>query len=175
MSKKVIIDIIRWLIYFLEIIFFYVLERNYNLTVEIFGGRPLILIPVFLAVAIFEKEYVSMFFGIVIGFLLDISIGNFIGIQAIFLFILGYTLGVLFTYFVNLNFLTFFLTSLVVVPFALAYRFLFFYIIPGFDNIEYAFVYHLVPCAVYTIIISPIIYCINRYIAYRVRFRKAGA
>ena len=169
------IDIIRWGIYFFEIIFFYVLERNYNLVPEIFGGRPLILVPVFIAVAIFEKEYVSMFFGIVIGFFLDISIGNFIGVQAIFLFILGYIIGVLFTYFINLNFLTFFLTSLVIIPFVLIYRFLFFYIIPRFDNIEYAFIYHLLPCIVYTIIVSPIIYYINRYIAYRIRFRKAGA
>lgn len=175
MSKKVLIDVIRWFIYFLEIIFFYALERSYNLIPEVFGGRPVILIPVFIAVSIFEKEYASMIFGIVIGSFLDVSIGNFIGIQTIFLFILGYVLGVLFTYFVNLNFLTFFFTSLIVIPLIFGYRFLFFYILPGFDNVQYAFIHHLVPCAIYTAVISPVVYFINRYIAYWVRFRKAGA
>ena len=175
MSKKVNIDIIRWFIYLFEIIFFYVLERDCNLIPEIFGGRPLILIVVFLAVAIFEREYASMFFGITVGFLLDVSIGNFIGIHTILLFILGYTLGVLFTYFISINLFTFSLTSLIFIPLILLYRFLFFYIIPGFDNAKYAFLYHLLPSIVYTMIISPFVYYINRSIAYFIRFkRKVG-
>jgi rod shape-determining protein MreD len=169
--KKVFTDIIRWLIYFLEIILFYALERNYNLVPEMFGGRPVILIPTFIAIAIFEKEYVSMVFGIIIGIFLDVDIGGPIGIQTIFLFILGYILGVLFTYFINLNFWTFFLTSLIIISVIIGYRFLFFYIIPGFDNIQYAFVRHLVPSAIYTAVVSPIAYFINRYIAYYARFK----
>ncbi|MDR1628165.1 MAG: hypothetical protein LBR79_05270 [Oscillospiraceae bacterium] len=174
MTKKAFIDIIRWLIYLLEIILFYVLERNCGLIPEIFGGRPIILIPVFISIAIFEKEYVSMFFGIIIGAFLDVSISGFIGSQTAFLFILGYILGVLFTYFIDLNFLAFFLTSLIMIPVIIGYRFLFFYIIPGFDNIPYAFLHHLVPSVVYTAVISPVIYFVNRYIAYHIRFIGGG-
>ncbi len=174
-SKKVLMDVARWFVYFLEIVFLYALERSYNLIPEVFGGRPLILIPAFITIAIFEKEYASMVFGIIIGCFLDVSIGNFVGIQAIFLFIIGYILGVLFTYFVNLNFVTFFFTSLIIIPLTFGYRFLFFYIIPGFNNVQYALLYHLVPSVCYTVVISPVVYFVNRYVAYWVRFRKAGA
>ena len=95
-------ECIRYLFYVLEIYTLYAIEQTPEVNLM---KMPLFwIISGFVCVALFEKEFTSMAFGILAGFLIDLSFGSFLGFNALILGVLGYILGVLFSYFIRTNF-----------------------------------------------------------------------
>ena len=161
----------RWLIYIFELYFLYSLEQNPILSVGFFGARPLLLVSAFVSIALFEKEYTGMAFGVLTGMLLDFSFGNSLGIYALLLCILGYTLGVLSTYFFRCNFWTALVSTALITSAIVALRFYFNYILPQFENKSFAWMNFCVPIIIYSVALTPIIFLFNRSISY---FVNAG-
>lgn len=159
----------RWLIYIFELYFLYSLEQTPALSVGFFGVRPLALIPAFVSIALFEKEYTGMAFGVFTGILMDFSFGNPLGIYALLLCVLGYVLGVLSTYFFRSNFWTALMSTTVITSAIVALRFYFNYILPEFKNKSFAWMNFCVPVIIYSIALTPIIFLFNRSISYFIR------
>lgn len=159
----------RWLIYIFELCFLYSLQQAPALNVGFFGIRPIMLVPAFVSISLFEKEFTGMAFGVFTGMLLDFGFGNPLGAYAVLLCIVGYVLGVLSTYFFKSNFLTALVASALVTSLIVALRFYFSYILPGFENKSFALMNFYLPVIAYSVAFTPIIFLFNRSISYFVR------
>lgn len=60
-------------------------QETPGLIPELFGARPVLLIPVALSIALFEGERPSMMFGLFSGLLIDFGIGGALGFHALLL------------------------------------------------------------------------------------------
>ena len=80
----------KYFSYSLLVILLYVLQASPNLMPELFGSKPLLLLPFALAVASVENEVPSLVFGAVCGSLTDIAYGGGVGYFAIILTLVCY-------------------------------------------------------------------------------------
>ena len=155
---------LRLLIYVLEFFLIYSLEQIPGLSAEIYGVRPLILVPFFVSAAVFENELVALSLGIVCGFLADFSFGTTVGSFVLILCLIGYFIGVLFRCFIKINLfsamiLNFFILAIVV--------FLRGYFKLGFQNNFYFWNEIFFPVICYSGVLFPLAYFFNRYIFYK--------
>lgn len=86
-------NFLRFLAYSLEIVILYILGSTPHLLPEIFGSKPVLLLPVALSIAVFESETVAMSFGFVCGVLTDIGFSGKIGFYTIVLTLLCFAIG----------------------------------------------------------------------------------
>lgn len=86
-------NFLRYLAYSLEIIILYILASTPHLLPEIFGSKPVILLPVALSIAVFESETVAMSFGFVCGVLTDVGFSGKIGFYTVVLTLLCFAIG----------------------------------------------------------------------------------
>ncbi len=165
---------IRWLVYILELVVFYALYQAPGFDFAFLQARPLLLIPAFISIALFEKEFTGMAFGIFTGFLLDMNLGNILGVQAILLCMLGYSLGVVSNYYFRANFFAALISAAAIIPLVISGRFYFYYISHGIELSAYAFVNYCVPSIILTFTLMPLVFFFNRAVAYFLRGEKGG-
>ena len=96
----------RYVIYIIELLFVYALEQVLASRLGFCGLYMFFVIPVFVSIALFERENTGMIFGILARFLIDYGAGFGIGISAVFLCVVGYFLGMLSNYILRANILT---------------------------------------------------------------------
>ena len=164
---------IRYMAYILEIIIFYVLEQTPHFLPEIFGSKPLIIIPIFIMIALFEGEKVALYFGIFVGILLDISFSWHLGFYTICLPIVGFIIGLISRNIVKSNFFTAILISLASIFVIYSLNFIIYYIFNGYNEILYAYVYHYLPNIIYTFATSILFYFFNTAFAVLIREEKS--
>lgn len=87
------LKILRYITYVLEIIILYVLSGVPGLFPAILGVKPLLLLPVAVTIAVFEKEIPAMIFGLVCGALCDIGHTASLGFYTVALTILCFFFG----------------------------------------------------------------------------------
>lgn len=156
--------IFRYIAYSIEIILMFILQTTPNLIPEIFGAKPLLLIPVALTIAFFEEEIPAMFFGLSCGIILDLSSSDNIGFFAFTLTLISFIMSQIFRDYMVvslLNSLAFVSATSLVFIFL---HFMIFYLFAGKIDPLYYFVNHNLPKIIYTIVITPIIYGINRFL-----------
>lgn len=165
-QKKRIIFRRAWLA--LAVLIMSVLQNGLAHFPQIFGARALLLIPVVVAIAMYEKEIPGMLFGLFAGSLWDIFAGgnNF---NAIYLFIVGFACGALINTIMRNNIVTHALLSVVAsVVYCLGY-WLYHYVIINLDKAFIMLLKYFIPTAFYTIIISPFVFMIIRAIEKKFR------
>ncbi len=160
--------ILRYILYGIELLVLFVLQGTPNLVPELYGGRPNLLLPAVLTIAMFEPKLPALFFGAAGGLLTDIGGGEVIGFFAIIATVLCYFTSYLTSDIIRTSLLTAMLITLIAVPVTLGLHFLFFYVFKGYGEIVYFFVNHYLSRILYTIAAMPIIYFINRNLAIRI-------
>ena len=158
---------IRWIFYGIEFILRYMLQTTPGLVPEIAGVRPLLLIPAALSVAMFEGDLGGMAAGIVAGLFLDLSGGEVLGFYAALLAVFGFILGSMTMELFRTNLLLMSLATLVTVPAVLTLQWLVFYLLPGYAGGAYVYRMHYLPEMIYTVVLAPLVYALNRMIALR--------
>lgn len=154
--------IFRYIAYSLEILIIYVLQGTPFLIPEIFGGRPLLLIPVALTIAFFENEVTAMFFGLGCGVLLDVGMGGNLGFYTITMTLAGFIIGNIFRDYMVVNFMNAMAFCGAFCAGLICLYFLFFYIFAGRNEVGYYFVNHYLSRIIYTIVVSPVFYFLNK-------------
>ena len=158
----------RYLIYILEI---YILNAVQEIPeFNLFGIPSFWTVPSFVCISLFEKEFTSMAVGILSGLLIDLSLGCFLGLNALILGILGYILGVIFSYYVRTNFLSALFISGIVLVLILAVNILVNFSSNEFKNHEIYDLY--LPIVILTILITLPVYFFNRTISYMTREKR---
>ena len=99
-------DFCRFIIYAVWILALYAIEQMPGVGITELEIRPFLVMSAFVSVALFEREYTAMIFGIFCGFLIDMSFGTPPGCFAVVFCVLGYVIGVLTSYFYNVNILS---------------------------------------------------------------------
>ncbi|MBQ7810567.1 MAG: rod shape-determining protein MreD [Clostridia bacterium] len=86
-------NFLRYFAYSLEIVILFVISSTPHFLPEIFGSKPCLLLPLALAIAVFESETVAMSFGFVCGLLTDIGFSGKIGFYTVVLTLLCFAIG----------------------------------------------------------------------------------
>lgn len=163
---------VRYLAYVIELLVFFMVQETPGLIPPILGARPVLLIPAALAIALFEEERPSLFFGLFAGLLIDTGIGSALGFHALLLGTSCFFLSVLATDLIHTNFLTAMAVA-VVVPFFLFFlQWVFFFLLFEYESPWYAFVTHYLPRYGYTVLFMPVAYYFNRALALQLRTRE---
>lgn len=161
--------LIRYIAYTLEILILFILQQTPGLFPEIFGVRPLLVIPAVITIAMFEPELAAMGFGIFGGLFMDYGGGGSLGFYALVLALLCFVISIIFNTVLQVNIGTAIITALWTVAIIVSLSWLFQFFLKGYSMPGYAFLHHYVPKYCYTLILFPLIFLINRGLAKHVR------
>ena len=154
----------RYFAYSVEIILLIVLQSTPKLMPELFGSKPLLLVPLALVIASRENQIPSLIFGAVCGILTDAVSGGFVGYFAIILTVLCYIESYLFSSFFNTGILTVTITAAIIVPILICLYFLIFCVISGIPDCIILFVNHYISRIIYTFAMIFPLYFINLFL-----------
>lgn len=155
---------LKYFAYVVEIIIFYILEGVPNLFPDVMNGKPLFLLPIAISIAFFEREIPSMIFGIVCGSLIDFGVSSHFGFYTFSLAIVCFIIGYIVENFFNRSLVFFLIVSVITVPVLISLNFVFTYILMGYGGYVDYYVNHILFVMIYTFIVSPIFYGINKLI-----------
>lgn len=165
----------RYFAYTLEILIFYVLQGTPTLIPELFGSKPLLLIPIALTIASKENQIPSLIFGAVCGALTDIASSGGVGFFAVMLTLVCYIEAEIFKKYIVPSFVSTALFSAVAVSVLICLYFLIFKLIAGIPECGVLFVNHYISRIVYTFITVVPFYFLNKYLNSRLLFREYKA
>ena len=158
-------DLIRYFAYTLELLLLFMLQQTPSLLPEILGGRPVLLIPAAILIAMYETNVISMAFGIAAGLLLDFASGHGLGFHAIVLAVLCFLFSSLCMELIQTNFLTALAAGAVLTGIVILLQWLALYVGPGYSQPFYAFIHHYLARFVYTYLFILPLYFLNRLLA----------
>lgn len=160
--------IFRYIIYSIELLVLFVIQGTPDLVPELFGGRPSLLLPAVLTIAMFEPRLTALSFGIAGGLLTDIGNGGVIGFFAIIMTIFCYFISYLMSEVIRTKLPVAMAISLVAVSVAMLLHFLFFYVLCGYGEAGYFFMSHYLSRIIYTVALTPIAYYVNKILALKI-------
>lgn len=161
------INFVKYTAFSLELLLCFVIQSIPALTLEVFGGRPVLMLPIALTIAIFEGEIPSIAFGVAAGLLADSGYSGPVGYYAIMLAIACYIISILMENYIRTNLLTAVIIGAISVPVIITGQFLLFYVLMGYGNELNYYLTHYVSKIIYTFAFIPVFYGINRFIASR--------
>lgn len=163
---------IRYFAYLIEILVFSMVQETPGLLPELFGARPVLLIPIALCIALFESEKAAMSFGLLCGLFTDFSMGGVLGFHALLLTVICYTLGILAANLIRTNFLTALLVAISACGVIFLLQWVFFFLLFGYEDPVYALTAHYLPRFCYTVAFMPIAYYFNRALSVQIRAKE---
>lgn len=132
--------------------------------------KPLLLIPLGIALSLFLSEIPSAAIGFYCGLLIDVSAGKLWGVSSLLLIAVCVGSSLLFTHILRRNIINYsaLVIAAVVIYFSLDY--FFYFKMWGYESIGVVLRTKTVPCALLTCLFSPVIYFLITFIT-----RKLGA
>lgn len=128
------------------------------------GAHAVLLIPLTVCVAMFEREFAGMFFGLFAGAMLDAFSSDSTVFNSIIFTVIGFTAGALITYVMRNNLVC---AAILTLGYSVIYttlNFIFYYAFNGLEKpVAIYFRYYFVS-AIYTVIFTPLFYLIIREI-----------
>ena len=164
----------RFFIYFLELYIFYCLEQTPGLTINYLNASPVFLVSSFISIAVWEKEFFDMILGAVCGVFMDMAFGTPFGTCILIFGLLGYAVGVISNYFINLNFWLIWIICAIINIFTISLVFYFNFITLKYEGISLVWNSTVVPCIIYSVLVFPIIFLINRSTRYFMGSNSGG-
>ena len=143
-------QIVKWICYALLGLLCAVLQTTPGLF-QLGEAKPLLVLPLCLAVAVFEGEFAGALLGTVGGLLWDYAAGRTVGMLALELLLLCFGVSVLVQLYLQVNPGNFAAISTVTVLLVLSLDWLFFYYMPGYTGAALRYVTFVLPSAVLTI------------------------
>ena len=143
-------QIAKWVCYALLMLLCTVLQTLPGLF-QLGEAKPLLVLPLCLAVAVFEGEFAGALLGTVGGLLWDYAAGRTVGMLALELLLLCFGVSVLVQLYLQVNPGNFAAVSTVTALLVLSLDWLFFYYMPGYTGAALRYVAFVLPSAVLTI------------------------
>lgn len=156
---------VKWVSYIAVLLVLFVLQTTPGLF-SIMGVRPILILPFAICFSMFETEKRSAIIGALAGGLLDISSAKLFGFSAAILMICCVACSLLVMYLAKLNIANAIFLCATTLGVYLLLDFTFYYAIWGFDNLGVILLQNMLPMAIYTLAITPLIYLGTRKLYY---------
>lgn len=153
---------LRFITYAIEIILLYVISGIPGFLPSILGVKPILLLPVAVTIAVFEKEVPAMAYGLACGALCDIGFTDKIGFYTIALTLLCFAFGYCARNFFVTNFANAMAIGGTTVVVLLCLHFLIFYTGSDFADPSAHFMRHYLIKILYTALFLPPLFFLNR-------------
>lgn len=152
----------KYSIYSLIVIAASLLQNVGGLFLQIGSARAFLLIPVCICLTMDEDEKGAALIGLLGGMLWDLTSLDQMGFNAIFIMAACFISSSFVTYILRKNFLTTMVFSLFFIFLHALLYWLFFVVFKGTEGAQMSIFYFYIPCAVYTAVLTPLIYFIFR-------------
>ncbi len=156
--------VVRYFAYSLEYLLLFIIESTPGLLPEIFGGKPMLLIPAAITVALLENELPAMFFGTAAGIITDLAIGQSVGFFAFTLTVVCFFLSRIFREYMVVSFLNASAFISAVSTGLIYIYFLIFRVFSGVENALALFASHYISRIIYTIAAGIGLFFLNKAI-----------
>ncbi len=156
---------VKYITFLLEIVLCYIIQTTPGIMPEVFGGRPILLLPLALTFSVFEDEIPAIFWGVLCGLLSDTNYSGPVGYYAIMLAVLCYTVSILMGNYIHTNLLTVMIIATISMPVIIFGQFILFYVAAGYDYVWEYFSVHYISRIVYTWAFTPVMYAVNRFVS----------
>lgn len=133
----------KWSVYLLLLLLANTLQTLPSL--QLFGLKPLFILPLCLAVALLEGEFSGALFGAVGGLLWDLSAGRTVGLLGLSLLCLCFLISVLFQIFLRNTPLNYAILGSLAALVVLSMDYLYFYVMPGYSGALQRYLIHVLP------------------------------
>ena len=155
-------QILKWGCYVLALFVCAALQTTPGLF-QLGQAKPLFILPLCLAVAVYEGEFAGALFGAVCGLLWDYTAGRTVGMLALELLLMCFALSVLVQLYLQGSTWNFALISMVTAALVLSLDWLFFYYMPGYSGAVERYLWFVLPTAVLTIPVCALVFgCVRR-------------
>lgn len=158
-------NFVKYSAFTIEMLLCYIIQSTPGLCIPLFGGKPILLIPLALSIAVFEDEIPAIIFGLLCGLLADSGYSGAMGFYAICLSVLCFIASILMENYIRTNLLTTFIIGSIAVPVIIILQFLLFYVAMGYGSAWEYFLSHYLSRIIYTWVFVPVFYGMNRFIA----------
>lgn len=163
----------KYFCYCLMILLADLLQNTGGLFPQVFGARCFLLLPLAIILAMGEDIIASAFMGLFAGLIWDMSGAVHLGFNCIFIAVVCFLSSALVTYIVRDTFITNMIcAALVIILYCFLY-WLFFIVIKGVDGGETTLFSFYIPCAIYTLILTPVIWLIMKPVKAKLNFVKS--
>ena len=156
-------QILKWVCYVLALFVCAALQTTPGLF-RLGQAKPLFILPLCLAVAVYEGEFAGALFGAVCGLLWDYTAGRTVGMLGLELLLLGLAISVLVQLYLQGSTWNFALISMVTAALVLSLDWLFFYYMPGYSWALDRWLTFVLPSAALTLVPSLVIFWLVRKI-----------
>ena len=143
-------QILKWVCYAVALFVCAALQTTPGL-LQLGQAKPLFILPLCLAVAVYEGEFAGALFGAVSGLLWDYTAGRTVGMLALELLLLCFGVSVLVQLYLQVNPGNFAAVNTMTALLMLSLDWLFFYYMPGYAGAALRYIAFVLPSAVLTI------------------------
>lgn len=150
----------KYFFYGLIILLCDLLQNVAGLFPEIMGARCFLILPASIILSMGEDEKGAAILGFFAGLLWDLTSGVHMGFNCIFIMIMCFFSAALITYIVRDTFITNMIASIFTTIIYCLLYWLFFIIIKGVDGGEMTLLTFYIPCMIYTIALTPVMWLI---------------
>ncbi len=158
-------NVVRYTAFAIEMLLCYILQSTPGLQLELFGGSPVLLVPLALSISVFEDDVPAVIFGLICGLMADSGYSGPMGYYSICLCILCFITSVLMENYIRTNLLSAFIIGTISVPLIIFLQFVLFYIAMGYSSVWEYFISHILSRMIFTWAFVPVFYGLNRFIA----------
>ena len=156
-------QILKWVCYVLGLFVCAALQTTPGL-LQLGQAKPLLLLPLCLAVAVYEGEFAGALFGAVCGLMWDYTAGRTVGMMGLELLLLGFGISVLVQLYLQGSTWNFALLSMATAVLVLSVDWLFFYRMRGYSWALDRWLTFVLPSAALTLVPSLLIFHLVRKI-----------
>lgn len=158
-------DLIKWALYTLILFFAFILQTTPRF-LELFGVKPVLVLPVMLFIAMFEGEWAGGVFGVVGGLFWDTAADRLLGFNAVLMLVICVITGLLVMYLIRANIWNSLLTVLSASLLQGLIDYFFYYLIWDYDFSHIVLLKQILPTTFYTTLISPLFFFLIRKISH---------
>ena len=156
--------VFRYFAYSLELLLLFILQTTPRLLPEIFGSKPLLLIPAAITISLLESEIPAMFFGLAAGLMLDFGYSDNIGFFTVTLTLSCFFIGLIFRDYLVISFLNAVVFNAIFCSGLIILYFLFSYVFAGKGDVFYYFTAHYISRIIYTFLCGIVLYFLNKFL-----------
>lgn len=150
----------KYTIYCLIILVADLFQNVSGLFPEIYGARCFLILPIVIFFAIGEDIFAGTLIGLFAGFLWDLTSGVHLGFNCIFIALMCFSASAFSSSITRDTFVTNMMSASFTTILYCLICWLFFIIIKGVDGGENTIITFYIPCALYTLVLSPVLWLI---------------